>query len=487
MDKNIEHLAKTTGLPVSQIIKQEVSLKNMKIVEKPAPVAFPQSPRPNLINRYMGLVQQAKTSIGSHQQSAEARNRNEVQVPEQDKTIISKYTTYDKKLQKNVLRVRGKGEPSILQECVGPIKLFLSQNQAPGDILMLTAAVRDLHKAYPNQFLTMMRTPCAEIWYNNPYHTVIPDTDAAAMWLKCEYSQQIMHSNQKGKHFATAFHEDLGNKLGIHIPVTEGKGAIYLTDDEKRWFSQVREIVDKNVPYWILDAGSKSDFTNKQWEWARFQELVHKMPHITFVQVGASTPGHRHPAIKGENVINLVGKTTIRQFIRLMYHAAGVITPVSFPMHLSAAVPVHPRYKRSTRPCIVLSGGREPITWEGYNTHTFLNCLGQLPCCSHGGCWKSRVEPIGDMDAKDTTGLCEMPLISKSKQVVPYCMDMIQVKDVCRAIDGSLKFYDYSDEDDSKWKKIEYKIPVKCKKDRMKAVEKKKKGIPEKPAGAKKK
>jgi hypothetical protein len=478
MDKNIEHLAKTTGIPPEQFLKQQAIngalLEGKQIISKPAPTAFPHSPRPTLVNRFMGLVEEAEMKS----RTTPRTNTPIVQSGAKEavgKLTKSALTVYDNTLKKNVLRRRKPGEPSILEECKGPIKIFLSQSQSPGDIMMLTAAVRDLHRAYPGQFVTMMRTPCADIWYNNPHQTTIPDDDPDAVWLKCEYSEQIMRSNQTPMHFVEAFHQELGRKLGLNIPVTEAKGSIYLTEDEKIWFSQVREIVGKNIPFWILDAGSKSDFTNKQWEWAKFQELVEALPEITFVQIGSSAKTHRHPEMKGDNVINLVGKTTIRQLVRLMYHAAGVITPVSFPMHLSAAVPVHPRYKRKSRPCVVLSGGREPITWEGYNTHTFLHCLGQLPCCSHGGCWKSRVEPIGDGDNKDIHGLCEMPLVSKSGQVVPYCMDMIRVSDVVRAVEDSLLFYDYSAEDDNKWKKLDYEIPEKCKKDRKAALDKRKK------------
>jgi hypothetical protein len=45
-------------------------------------------------------------------------------------------------------------------------KLILRSSQSPGDILMLTAAVRDLHAAYPGQFQTDVRTSADAIWEN---------------------------------------------------------------------------------------------------------------------------------------------------------------------------------------------------------------------------------------------------------------------------------------------------------------------------------
>lgn len=50
-------------------------------------------------------------------------------------------------------------------------RLILRSFQSPGDVVMLTAAVRDLHTAYPNQFQTDVRTSTDELWLNNPHIT----------------------------------------------------------------------------------------------------------------------------------------------------------------------------------------------------------------------------------------------------------------------------------------------------------------------------
>ena len=68
-------------------------------------------------------------------------------------------------------------------------------------------------------------------------------------------------------------------------------------------------------------AGGKYDFTAKWWDPASFQAVVdHFRDRITFVQCGEA--GHWHPRLTG--VMDLVGKTTLREFIRLVYHAEGV-------------------------------------------------------------------------------------------------------------------------------------------------------------------
>ena len=50
--------------------------------------------------------------------------------------------------------------------------------------------------------------------------------------------------------------------------------------------------------------------------------------------------GHHHPSLRG--VVDLRGQTTTRQLVRLVYHAQGAISAVSFLMHLAAAVEVKP-------------------------------------------------------------------------------------------------------------------------------------------------
>ena len=43
-------------------------------------------------------------------------------------------------------------------------RLILRSFQSPGDVVMLTAAVRDLHAACPGQFVTDVRTSADALW-----------------------------------------------------------------------------------------------------------------------------------------------------------------------------------------------------------------------------------------------------------------------------------------------------------------------------------
>jgi len=306
----------------------------------------------------------------------------------------------------------------------GKRKIILRNFQSPGDLVMLTAAVRDLHRAHPRRFLTDVRTSCPALWENNPWLTPLDEKDPSVRVLRADYPL-INQSNVTPVHFIHGFTDFLSRKLGVTIRPTLFKGDLHVSPLEKSWYSQVREILGDDVPFWIVVSGGKYDFTAKWWDPGRTQEVVdHYRGRILFVQVGES--GHHHPPLRG--VIDLRGKTDLRQLVRLVYHSQGVLTVVNALMHLAAAVEVKGG-RPQNRPCVVVAGGREPSQWEAYPHHQYLHTNGALLCCDNGGCWKSRVKPLGDGDEADKS-LCVDPVGR-----LPRCMDMITAEDVIRRIE----------------------------------------------------
>ncbi len=307
---------------------------------------------------------------------------------------------------------------------------------------MLTAAVRDLHKAHGDRFEIAVETSCSALWDNNPYLTRLRRRQGEYEVVRCEYPL-IHRSNKAPYHFIHGFVQDLEAKLGVRIPVTEFKGDIHLSAQETAWMSQVAE-AGVTHDFWIMMAGGKYDFTAKWWDPAAYQAVVdHFRGKILFVQCGEKS--HWHPPLTG--VLNLVGKTDLRQFVRLVYHAAGVVCPVTFAMHAAAAVPTPPG-RPPNRPCVVIAGGREPAQWEAYPHHRFLSNNGSLACCLGGGCWKSRCQPVGDGDPKDRSNLCEKPVPLATGLMIPRCMELIRPRDVIRAIEsyyegGVLRYQDH--------------------------------------------
>ena len=302
-------------------------------------------------------------------------------------------------------------------------KLILKCGLSPGDIVMMTAAVRDLQLCCPGQFLVDVRTSCSEIWDNNPHLTSLSESHPSVEVIDCSYPL-IDECNWTPYHSVHGYIHFLNDQLDLSIKPTLFKGDIHLSVLERSWYSQVHEVTGKEIPFWIVAAGGKYDVTVKWWPIEKYQQVVdHFRGRIQFVQVGAR--GHHHPRLDG--VIDLRGQTDLRQLIRLVYHAQGVLCPVTALMHLAAAVETKTGH---SRPCVVVAGGREPAHWEAYPEHQFIHTNGALPCCPRGGCWKDRVVPLGDGDERDHPDhLCLEPVGNVAK-----CMDLIGADEVIRRI-----------------------------------------------------
>ena len=344
------------------------------------------------------------------------------------------------------------GMPTRAQE--GPTRLIIqTPNVAPGDLLMLTGAIRDLHACYPGKYLVDIKTPYQALLENNPGVCTLDPTVPGTMELTAFYGQ-VSRSNDSTSHYATAFHEWLGATLRIPIHQTEPWGAVYLSEAEKAEPPLVWSRLSGPRAYWVLNAGYKPDATVKFPGHAFWQHVVDICPEVLFVQTGAGTSKAErqfHPPVKGDNVLDLRGQTTLRDMVTIMYNAVGCLTPVSFPMHLAAAVPMNPVYCRPRRPCVVVAGGREPSAWEAYSTHRYLTTGGMYPCCAKGGCWAYRTVALDDGRSENEAKLCRYPVQDEEGVEIPFCMSQIDPITVQQAIRNYLCFYDYDGVDTNKW------------------------------------
>src|SRR4029077_11801951 len=98
-------------------------------------------------------------------------------------------------------------------------KLILTNYQAPGDIVMLTAALRDLHRCYPGQFLTDVRTLCPDLWLHNPYLTPLDEHAPGCETIECSYPL-INQCDALPYHCLNGFVEFLNQQLGLQIRPT---------------------------------------------------------------------------------------------------------------------------------------------------------------------------------------------------------------------------------------------------------------------------
>ena len=286
-------------------------------------------------------------------------------------------------------------------------KLLLRNRLSPGDILVMTTAIRALIKSHGDKFEVDIDTPCNELFENNPY---IAKGNGQGQVIDMQYPE-IHKSGQSGRHFSDGHRKYLEQVLEIKIPRVGLLPDLFMSQDEMLWPSPVFKEFGYGGKYWVINAGSKSDYTLKQYH--RWQETIDlwakEYPGIKFVQVGQLE--HNHPALKG--AIDMRGKTNIRQLIRTIYKAEGVLTCVSFPMHIAAAL---------EKPCVVVAGAREGTRWELYPSHRFLYINGSIDCALYDGCWRSKIEE------------CAHP-VETDKGKAPLCLEMIRPSDVVRAME----------------------------------------------------
>jgi len=254
-----------------------------------------------------------------------------------------------------------------------PKRLILENRQCPGDILMLTAAVRDLHHSYPDIQLGV-RTNYPWIWENNPNITV-REGESTPIGYKTPHQEP---NHPVRDHFVYAFHRSLERMFDIRIQRGIPYPDIHLGENDTPLLLGI------NLPILLVNAGSKADFPIKQWPLEYFQAVVDALvDRYLVIQIGETQKG-LHTPLKG--VVDMLNRTPGRDIVRLMRQADAVLTGVSFPMHLCAALNAADGLSRK---CVVIGGHRENTYWEKYPDMHYLQ-----GGCEHDGCWNRWLPPV---------------------------------------------------------------------------------------------
>jgi hypothetical protein len=129
--------------------------------------------------------------------------------------------------------------------------------------------------------------------------------------------------------------------------------------------------------YAVIKPKAKAAWTpNKEWVQERFQEVVGLMPEVAWVQVGEA----EDPPLSG--VVDLRGKTSLRELCFLVSRAKWVLAPEGFYNHAASAF--------GTPSFVIFSGLTHPeLAWYS-NTIPILR-KPQVPCAP---CWLTTPCPV---------------------------------------------------------------------------------------------
>ena len=109
------------------------------------------------------------------------------------------------------------------------MKYRLKNHQSPGDLVMLTAAVRDLKLSHPDVKVDV-DTSCPALWENNPHLTRgLEDAEL----IKADYP--LIHDSNEGQHhFIHGFRQHLEAQTGLRLKPTKFKGDIIKGEVKKQ-------------------------------------------------------------------------------------------------------------------------------------------------------------------------------------------------------------------------------------------------------------
>lgn len=276
-----------------------------------------------------------------------------------------------------------------------------------GDDLLCTAVARELKKRGEGRIVMFSRHP--SLFRFNPdihavygcgygtagrrrfagYSTIIPQFS--------NYDQSSDKDVFRNEHVITTMCRIAGVNGGIEL-----RPYLKLTAEEM----QRGVISDRQVV--IQSAGLASGagvMKNKEWYPERFQQVVDQLRgEISFVQLG----NEKDPPLCG--VIDLRGKTSLRESAAILSRSQVFIGQVGFQMHLARAVDCR---------SVIVYGGRENPAISGYKCNE--NLVGKtscLPCWQRNRCDYDR-ECMRMIDAEEVVTAVQRQLDCYGSPQVP--------------------------------------------------------------------
>lgn len=302
---------------------------------------------------------------------------------------------------------------------------------APGDQVVLSALIRDLHHLYGRKHDFYVRTHHPDLWIDNPYVCGV-NVDEKGMQHVGLVMQNWVKAARDGKysgHYLTAYHAAFRILTQLDVRLTTAKPDLHVPQSS-RLFSQ---------PYWVIAAGCRDQMTTKLWPQEYWQQLVDYMNGCGMLVVQVGQVDSHHTNYKLDGVTSVVGRTSLMDLCNLVRHSAGVVCSITSLMHIAAA------YEKR---CVVIAGAREGRAWEHYTNdlgnfgdavpvttpHEFLTSYGSTLCAGNlNGCWKRYVTAPANPrpDGSDAYRMCLEPT---GEPRIAECMRKVLPKRVIEAL-----------------------------------------------------
>jgi len=292
--------------------------------------------------------------------------------------------------------------------------MLIRHHRMTGDIIALTPLVRDIKKTYGDQIKIYIDTPQGkDVWSYNPYIE-----QGSLSHYDYEYDLdyiEAVENEGRGLHISEGFRQDFIKKSGLHIIPSTMWPDIFLSQDEIDLFQDKFPELIKNK-YWVICPGNKQSIQQKIWPLYWWRWLVISLDKYKFVQIGQKV--HNHKLLGNyNNLIDYIDKTTLRDLFLLIYFSRGTIGYISLHMHIAAAF---------RKPCVVIGGGRESLSFYKYPNHICFSTIGLIDCALRSGCHKGNKESV--------LRTCNKNIFQfDKKEFIPLCMN-IEKEDVKRAI-----------------------------------------------------
>lgn len=272
-------------------------------------------------------------------------------------------------------------------------------NDHLGDVVIMTAVFENLKKMFPDiEFGIGTRECYMDVFENNPNISRFKPIEANYIFdcVYAPFSQRVA----SGGSCIKAFTRNAFSALNATPVFEQTTAKFYLEETENKYGE-----------YCLINANCQRCSETKGYPY--YQEIVDSRPGIKFIQIGGAEERDITSDLTG--VIDLRGKTTVKELIALVSHAKWVISPPSAVVHIASAFP--------NVKVIVLSGAREPVELTEYPNTTHLTSFCVDGYHRNKGCMKFFMRPI---DART----CSRAILEKGRKY-PQCMCDIKKDDVC--------------------------------------------------------